>query len=203
MGPKVVNDMKFTIKEALKDIFNDDEFIDKVFVKITEKLNALEVTITNQRKYIGQLENQVQSLQQRSKINNICIYNLDEEQGEKTTDKVLNLFNAKLKTNIRKEDIVRAHRVGKNNGKTRPIIVKFERYQHKALVFKNCSNLKGTQIGIMEDLQKKQFQLYREAIQIYDKRLVFTNFGDVFVKMNNKIKKIHNSADLSVSNNKN
>ncbi|XP_045482920.1 protein unc-13 homolog C-like [Harmonia axyridis] len=103
-------------------------------------------------------------------MNNICIYNLDEEIEEKTSEQVINLLNNRMKINIKKEDIIKAQRVGVKNDKTRPIIVKFEKYQHKAMVLKNCKLLRGTKIGIAEDLLRKKIHLYKEVTKMYDRK---------------------------------
>ncbi|XP_045475167.1 protein unc-13 homolog C-like [Harmonia axyridis] len=170
MGPKITNEIKTSMKETLKEIVSDDEFIDKLLSKFTDKIHTLQETINKQETLIQQLENRIDQLQQVSKMNNICIYNLDEEIEEKTSEQVINLLNNRMKINIKKEDIIKAQRVGVKNDKTRPIIVKFEKYQHKAMVLKNCKLLRGTKIGIAEDLLRKKIHLYKEVTKMYDRK---------------------------------
>lgn len=90
MGPKISDDMKTALKEALKELLTDDDLIEKLLSKFTDKIHALQGTVNKQEIVIQPLEKRIQNLQQDSKMNNICIHNLNEEIGEKTPEKVLN-----------------------------------------------------------------------------------------------------------------
>ena len=61
-----------------------------------------------------------------------------------------------MQDEINIEDLDRTHRIGKvNNGKSRPIIVKFARYNVRKKVFHNKRKLKGKNMSITESLTKK------------------------------------------------
>lgn len=103
----------------------------------------------------------------------------------------------KLKVKISREDIVKCYRVGEiSRNKTRPIIIKFERYSTKFKILKNCGNLKGTKIGVPEDLIKSRLELLFAAQQRIDKKCVFTRYGNIFIKTNNKTQKLKTVEQL-------
>ena len=54
-------------------------------------------------------------------------------------------------------EIERAHRLGekRDDGKPRPIVAKFLRYQDKEYIWKSVYLLKGTKIGIADQFPKK------------------------------------------------
>jgi len=63
------------------------------------------------------------------------------------------MVNEKMEVPVSLEDIDVAHRLGKfNNAKPRAIICKFTHRLHKASVIQQRRKLKGTRIGIVEDL---------------------------------------------------
>ena len=90
----------------------------------------------------------------------------------------------KKKLNI--EDLDRTHRIGKvNNGKSRPIIVKFARYNVRKKIFHNKRKLKGKNTESLTMLRVKKLN---EARDLYDRNNVWTYDGRIMVKdENNKI----------------
>ena len=90
----------------------------------------------------------------------------------------------KKKLNI--EDLDRTHRIGKvNNGKSRPIIVKFARYNVRKKIFHNKRKLK---VKNTESLTMLRVKKLNEARDLYDRNNVWTYDGRIMVKdENNKI----------------
>ena len=84
------------------------------------------------------------------------------------------------------EDSDRTHRIGKvNNGKSRPIIVKFARYNVRKKIFHNKRKLKGKNTESLTMLRVKKLN---EARDLYDRNNVWTYDGRIMVKDgNNKI----------------
>ena len=66
---------------------------------------------------------------------------------------------------IEKNEIDRSHRLGapKNNGKSRPIIIKFTRCNTRCGVFKNKKKLKGKSISVTEKSTKKRMEARKKA----------------------------------------
>lgn len=68
-----------------------------------------------------------------------------EEDIEDTWEKVMVVFNEKLQVEVKKEDIVAAHRISNfRNAKPRVILVKFLRRQMQEKIVRARSKLKGT-----------------------------------------------------------
>lgn len=75
--------------------------------------------------------------EQNSIRNYILIHRVSEKQNE---DLVIKTFHKQMQIEIEKEDIDRSHRLGKctnSNGRSRPITVKFARYNALSKVFKS------------------------------------------------------------------
>ena len=91
-----------------------------------------------------------------------------------------------MQEEINIEDLDRTHRIGKvNNGKSRPIIVKFARYNVRKKIFHNKRKLKGKNTESLTMLRVKKLN---EARDLYDRNNVWTYDGRIMVKdENNKI----------------
>ena len=64
--------------------------------------------------------------EQYSRRNCLLIHGIKEEKDENTDNVVIKFIQDDLQEEINIEDLDRMHRIGKaNNGKSRPIIVKF------------------------------------------------------------------------------
>lgn len=95
-------------------------------------------------------------MEQYSRRNNIRIFgvpdDIDRQTSQQTTSQVVQLLNKHLSVSITEENIDIAHRLGKFNGKNRPVIVKFVRRQVKNDIMQNVSKLKSTGLYISHDL---------------------------------------------------
>ena len=126
-------------------------------------------------------------MQQNDKLKNVCIYGIQEEMEEKLIDKILKLFNEKMKVGINAADILKCVRIGKNSTKGRPIIVKFDRQSVRNNVLRNCGKLQGTKIAIAEDFQKN-LTILHEAQQRFDRKHVRTYDRNIYLIINRKHK---------------
>lgn len=189
--------MKIAIKETVKELLADEDFIDRIFKKVTEKVSELEKTIQKQEQKIEQLEAKFVNIEQKYKQNNICIYGIEENENENLNEKVLKLCNEQVKVPLRYEDVVKSYRIGNKTKNARPVIVKLERLHQRNAILKNRKNLKGTKIVICEDLVKSRLLLFKEVQGSFDKKSVFTHEGNIYIKMANNVKqKIRNQAEL-------
>lgn len=89
---------------------------------------------------------------------------MEEKEGENTT----NLIHKILQTNLgienaeREVKIDRSHRLGRKTTparKPRPIVAKFNYFQHREQVRLNAKKLKGTGIGISEQFPEEIAQV--------------------------------------------
>ena len=79
---------------------------------------------------------------------------------------IISTLNEKLDLQITQRDIERTHQIGepkKTRGKTRPIIVKFVRYNDRNQVFRNKKELKGQKISVTKSLAKTKMDKLKQA----------------------------------------
>ena len=114
-------------------------------------------------------------------------------------DHVCRIVNDVLKVPITKNDIERSHRIGSPNknlheegaqkkstrasrskkSKPRPIIVKFVSYRTRKLVISKRRALKGSKMGIDEDLTKENAQLLKRTKECSKVLSTWTSDGRV------------------------
>ena len=83
--------------------------------------------------------------EQYSRRNCLLIHGLPESKNENTDELVIDTIKEKMGEEIERNEIDRSHRLGapKNNGKSRPIIIKFVRYNIRCRIFKNKKKIVG------------------------------------------------------------
>ena len=94
------------------------------------------------------------------------------------------LLNEHLELSITEVDIERTHQVGKPRDagqKSRPIIVKFVRYNDRKNVI-NRKKLIGKNIAVTESLLATEMKKLKEAREIYDYQNVWTSDGKILFK---------------------
>lgn len=197
MGPNATTDSKILIKETIKELLSDEDFIDKFLNKVTEKIDFLQKMVNQQQNVINQLEGKIESIRQNEKINNVCIYGIEEEDNERTDEKIMDLINQKLSLPFKRDDIIKSYRIGANK-KPRPIVVKFSSYHLKAKILQKRSGLKGTKVVIMEELTKSRLELYKLTQEKVDRKMIFTRDGNIYLKQDNgRPQKIRDINDLN------
>ena len=98
--------------------------------------------------------------------NCLLLHGIPENKNEKTDDLSLATINEHLELEITEVDIERTHRIGKPREvgqKSRPIIVKFVRYNDRKNVFNRKKKLKGKNISITESLTATRMKKLKEA----------------------------------------
>ena len=92
---------------------------------------------------------------------------------------------------IRDKDLDQTHRISDSKvceeGKSRPIIIKFGRYNVRGVVYKNKKNLKGKSFLILEILIAGRVPLLKEAQGKYGVRNVWTTDSCILYKENNRV----------------
>lgn len=197
MGPKPNTDIKIVVKEVIKELLADEEFMDKILKKINDKIEKL---ITNTSKFEEQikvLENKMENMQQYQKLNNLCIYGIEEHDNEKLDEKVINMFKEKMNIDVDKKELIKCYRIGNVRNKRRPIIIRFETLYVRNHIYRNTKMLKGKKIGIAEDLIKTKMELFKHVQErVGDRKKVRTFDGNIFLYLENKKYKINDIADL-------
>ena len=95
----------------------------------------------------------------------MLIHGLLQSKNENTDDLVIDTIKEKMGEEIEKDEIDKSHRLGapKNNGKSRPIIIKFVRYNTRCRIFENKKKLKGKRISVTESLTKKRMEVFKKV----------------------------------------
>ena len=110
---------------------------------------------------IAILEKQIDRQEQYLRRNCILLHGIPECNGEVTDDVAVKTICENINDNIvTVDDIDRSHRIGKYEPmkkNSRPVIVKFARYNVRDRVFSNKRKLKGKQISISESFFKVAF----------------------------------------------
>ena len=155
----------------------------------------------------------LEGLKQYSRRNSALIIGIPETKDEHIDDLVLDFAKSKLGITLQKNEIDRAHRVGKprddqqeqRKPRPRPVLVKFCTYRTKAVMMRNKSRLKGTGLGLVEDLTARNFQLLKDANACSKVESAWTIDGRIFVALESvgpngtKIKKMITSKDQLAS----
>ncbi|XP_070569300.1 uncharacterized protein [Ptychodera flava] len=110
---------------------------------------------------LDDLEDDTDRLESFSRRDNVRLYGVKEEEGEnfeRCKEKVVEILNQNVKIQLwESRHIVRAHRVPAIvKDKPRPIVVKFHHFEDKISALKARQQLKEADIGIGNDLTKRQ-----------------------------------------------
>ena len=131
--------------------------------------------------------------EQYSRRNCLLIHGLPESKNENTDELVIDAFKEKMGEEIEKNEVDRSHRIDapKKNGKSRPITIKFVRYNTRCKIFKNKKKLKGKNISVTESLTKKRMEALKKAREDHGFENVWSSEGKILYKdvsEGNKIK---------------
>ena len=102
--------------------------------KITKDLKEEETYL---RGKVDDVTAETDRQEQYSRRNCLLIHGLPESKNENTDILAMEVIETKMNLKITVNDIDRTHRIGKpkNNGKPRPVVIKFVRYNDKKKVF--------------------------------------------------------------------
>lgn len=170
----------------------------KIYVQeLLLKFDVFEKNIFQRLKLIEkQINNKCDVIEQRLYNKHLVLYGLQEEDGEVLLDLIPKVFLKHLKiSNLDKNDLSDAYRLGKKSEKVRPVIIEFLRMWQRNLVFTNKSKFKGSKMYMNEMLIKPKLLLFNEVKEIY-KNKCFTLNGRIVVNLNNKMNFIDTQDDF-------
>lgn len=196
-------------EEVVLDAFNKESFIASISASITNIMaKQINIILENQMKNVvskyeerikefnteiqtlkneneilkKQYSAKVDSLEQYSRRNNICIFGVPENNNEDVEEIVNDIIINKMKINLPSNYIDACHRVGKKTNTSRPIIVKFISNKYKNIVYYGKSNLKKTKIIIKEDLTTTRYECMKKLLTTYGVKNVWSRNGEIFYK---------------------
>ena len=132
--------------------------------------------------------------EQYSRRNCLLVHGVEEKNNEDTDQEIINIVKNDLGEEITIHDIDRTHRLGKrklDNNVSRPIIVKFTRYNVRNRIFKTKKKLKGKTVSITEGLTKRRVVELKKAREMYGFKNVWSQDGKILfsdVNDRNKVK---------------
>ena len=158
--------------------------------QLLDKFNNFERDRLEKEKIIKHLEEDVTYLrgkgdditaetdrqEQYSRKNCLLIHGIPENKNENTDVLAMEVIDTKMDIKITENDIDRTHRIGKpkNNGKPRPIILKFVRYNDRKKVFFSKKLLKVSGVSITESLTAFRMKKLTNARKTFGFRNVWT-----------------------------
>ena len=182
-------------------------FIDKTVNFICEKFDEYERERTEKEKIISELQKNVNDMsatieslkgcldrqEQYSRRNCLLIHGLPESKNENTDELVIDTIKEKMGEEIKNNEIDRSHRLGspKNNGKSRPIIIKLVRYNTRYRILKNKKKLKEKTINVKKSWTKKRMEALERTREGHGFENVWSSEGKILyqdVTKGNKIK---------------
>uniref|UniRef100_A0A1Y1K7J7 L1 transposable element RRM domain-containing protein n=1 Tax=Photinus pyralis TaxID=7054 RepID=A0A1Y1K7J7_PHOPY len=191
------------IERVIQKTLKNKDFVQLLVSSVTEivkkqfegEINALSDKVQSLER---KLEDQTESLEQYSRLNNLRIFGVPESDSEDTDKVIVKLCKEQLKVDLQLGDIDCSHRLPGPDNQPRPLIVKFVRRSMKTLVYNNKKLLKGTKVIIREDLTKRRLQLLRDVKAKFNlnNSEVWTFNTRIFAKVDGKIVKINNKSGL-------
>lgn len=180
---------KSKICEKVGGLEKSVAFLSDKFDGQTLEIAALKDQVTELNKLKeshGKLLLQVDANEQHSRNECLLLHGVTEEEGEDSSaaaTKFINVVKEKIGIELQPLDVKRAHRLGPaREGKTRPIIARFDRMPLRNNVFANKRKLKGTRLVISENLTKFRMGKLKEARDQYGNENVWTVEGHIKVK---------------------
>ena len=151
------------MKKEVKKCKEENEKLTSENKKLKENIQTESDT---RKKHINELE-------QYGRKNNIRISGIGHdnmyETSYDTAEGIANMLRNKLMVEVSALDIDIAHRLGKyEEGKVRPVIVKFVQRQMKHNIMKNTRHLKNTNISINDDLTNLNYKVL-SSLRLKDK----------------------------------
>lgn len=176
-GEGQLNDLTKSINEKFEELEQDKK-------EKEIKIKNLEEQVSTMSSRIETLEKSFDSQEQYSRRNCLLVHGIEEKEGESTDKIIIDTVADKMNLAITSEDLDRSHRIGKKKEgkKSRPIIVKFSRYNVRQKVFSNKKLLKGSDISITESLTATRMAKLKEARDKKGFKSVWTFDGKILFK---------------------
>ena len=121
------------LKEAVGFISNKFDDFERDRLENEKVIKDLKEEVTYLRGNVDDITAEIDRQEQYSRRNCLLIHGLLESKNENTDLLAMEAIEIKMNIKITDNDIDRTHRIGKpkNNGKPRPVIIKFVRYKKK------------------------------------------------------------------------
>ena len=180
------------VTTSIDEIYKKFEDYEKERKEKNEEIKNLKADVMNLRIQINEQNHTLDKHEQYSRRNCLLLHGVAENNNESTDDVVMKTIREKMGEEIRDIDIDRTHRIGKakSDGKSRPIIIKFVRYNTRNKVFRKKKQLKGSGVSITESLTARRISQLKKAREEHEFKNVWSVDGRIMYldKNDNKVK---------------
>lgn len=186
-----------TLAKSIAEIVKKD--FEQIFEKYEKRINTLEAENSA-------LKKQLDNIEQYNRRNTLRIFGIKENENENVPEIVENMLKNKMQLNISPNNIEECYRIRSKKDVNKPggqlvkksgaIVIKFNTYEDRKMVYANKSRLKNSKIMIYEDLTKIKLRLVNKAIEKYGRHNIWTLDGRIKVKTESGIKIINDETDI-------
>ena len=174
------------LKDAVDFISNKFDDFERGRLEKEKIIKNLKEEVTYLRGKVDDITAETDRQEQYSSRNCLLIRGLPETKNENTDLLAMGVIETKMDIKITDNNIDRTHRIGKpkNNGKPRPVIIKFVRYNNRKKVFSSKKLLKDSGVSITEILTAFRLKKLTIARETFGFRNVWTVDGRIFYSEN-------------------
>ena len=167
-------------------IFNKFDDFERDRLEKGEIITALKEEVTYKRGKVDNITAETDRQEQYSRRNCQVIHGIPENKNENTDVLAMEVIDSKMDIKITENNIDRMHRIGKpkNNGKARPVIIKFVRYNDRKKVFSSKKLLEDLGVSITESLTAFRMKKLTNARETFGFRNGWTVDGRMFYSKN-------------------
>lgn len=117
----------------------------------------------------------------------LLFHGLAESKEVDIEDKILHILTDQLKlSDITSEHISACHRLGSNSNKPRPVLVRFQNYKHRSMVWSSKASLKSTGVTVSEFLTKTRHEVFVGARKHFGVKQSWTSEGKIVILLPDK-----------------
>ena len=174
------------LKHAVDFISNKFDNFEHDRLEKEKIIKYLKEEVTYVRGKVDDITVETDRQEQYSGRNYPLTHGIPENKNENTDDLAMGAIDTKMDIKITANDIDRTHRIGKlkSNGKPRPVIIKFVRYNDRKKVFSSKKFLKDSAVSITESLTAFRMKKLPNARETFGFRKVWTVDGRIFYSEN-------------------
>lgn len=149
----------------------------------------------------SQLELLVQGLDRQetaSRRKVLLFHGMAESNDAAVVEPIIKLLTDQFKmSDISAEDLSACHRLGTNTGKLRPVMVRFESFKIRSLVWNAKTALKNSGITVSEFLTKPRHEVFIAARKHFGIKQCWTSEGKIVILLpDNKRRRIETVSEL-------
>lgn len=178
-------EIKEIVRVTVAEVMNSyiEKITEKVMEMFEERNGGSNANIIQQLK---EYEDKVDQLQQEMKSRNLIINGIPETQNEIVNEKIISICHS-LNIDLDEGHISKCYRFGKKiENKQRPILIKFHYEKHRDNILSKRKLFYSSKIGIKEDLTKKRYNIFKDAVRQFGFKNVWSSNGRIKIKSNER-----------------